>query len=199
MKKRWISFLLVVALVCSLGITGALAADPEAANESTITNPDTAWTVRRDLNLSKVLTENADGTFNLQLETYATGEVTTRVVTTQVPTDFVLVVDQSGSMAWSDIPTSYQDGTTKTWELSDISDTQARHIKSLGIDVIIAFDAGLNIEEVKEQAQKVVIDGKFWRNKVGYIDMSGIHNKVSPTDMGYRIFKRLVKERTKWI
>lgn len=81
----------------------------------------------------------------------------------------------------------------------DISDTQARHIKSLGIDVIIAFDAGLNIEEVKEQAQKVVIDGKFWRNKVGYIDMSGIHNKVSPTDMGYRIFKRLVKERTKWI
>ena len=81
----------------------------------------------------------------------------------------------------------------------DISNAQAKNIKSLGVDVIIAFDAGLDNEEVKEQAKKVIIDGKLWRNKVGYIDMNGIHNKVSPTDMGYRAFKKLTKERTKWI
>lgn len=81
----------------------------------------------------------------------------------------------------------------------DISNAQARHIKSLGVDVIIAFDAGLPEEEIKEQARKVIIDSKFWRNKVGYIDMSKAHNKVSPTDMGYKAFKKIVKERTKWV
>lgn len=81
----------------------------------------------------------------------------------------------------------------------DISNTQAKYIKSLGIDIIIAFDAGLPEDEIKEQAQKIVIDGKLWRNKVGYINMDGIHNKVSPTDMGYKAFKKIVKERIRWV
>lgn len=81
----------------------------------------------------------------------------------------------------------------------DISKTQAQNIRSLGVDIVVAHDAGLDCDEVEDQARKVILDSKFWRNKVGYIDMTGIHNKVSPTDMGYKIFRKLVKERTRWI
>lgn len=47
--------------------------------------------------LSKTATDNRDGSYTLRMEAYTTGEVTTVVKTT--PVDFVLVLDQSGSMA----------------------------------------------------------------------------------------------------
>ena len=81
----------------------------------------------------------------------------------------------------------------------DISKTQAKNIKSLGVDIIIAFDEGLSNDEVEEQARKVVLDGKYWRNKVGYIDMNGLKSKVSPTDLGYKAFKKLTTTRVRWI
>lgn len=47
--------------------------------------------------LSKTATDNRDGSYTLRMEAYTTGEVTTVVKTT--PVDFVLVLDQSASMA----------------------------------------------------------------------------------------------------
>lgn len=76
----------------------------------------------------------------------------------------------------------------------DISDVQARRIKSLGVDVIIAFDQGISKDILIEQCQKVKINNQFFCNKVGYIDMSGEADKVSPTDMGMQKFKELNKE-----
>ena len=73
----------------------------------------------------------------------------------------------------------------------DISEVQARRIKSLGVDVVIAFDQGIARDVLLEQCDKVRIDNQFFRNRVGYIDMSGMPNKVSPTDMGMEKFLEL--------
>lgn len=50
------------------------------------------------LNMSKTATANADGSYTIRMETFTTGKVTTTTSTT--PVDVVLVLDQSGSMAY---------------------------------------------------------------------------------------------------
>ena len=50
------------------------------------------------LNLSKTATANADGSYTIRMEAFTTGKVTTTTSTT--PVDVVLVLDQSGSMAY---------------------------------------------------------------------------------------------------
>lgn len=76
----------------------------------------------------------------------------------------------------------------------NISETQARHIKSLGVDVIIAYDQGIETDFIKSECDKVRISNQFFQNKVGYIDMNGMPEKVSPTDMGMQKFIELNKE-----
>lgn len=51
------------------------------------------------LNLSKTATANADGSYKIRMEAFTTGKVTTTTSTT--PVDVVLVLDQSGSMAYN--------------------------------------------------------------------------------------------------
>lgn len=50
------------------------------------------------LNLPKTATANADGSYKIRMEAFTTGKVTTTTSTT--PVDVVLVLDQSGSMAY---------------------------------------------------------------------------------------------------
>lgn len=50
---------------------------------------------------SKTAAKNADGTYKIRLESYVTGSTTSSTVTETIPTDIVLVLDQSGSMAES--------------------------------------------------------------------------------------------------
>ena len=51
------------------------------------------------IKLIKDATPNKDGSYTIRMEAYATGESVTTVVSEDVPTDIVLVLDQSGSMA----------------------------------------------------------------------------------------------------
>ena len=51
------------------------------------------------ISMSKTATANKDGSYTITLETYATGEKTISEITKDVPTDIILVLDQSGSMA----------------------------------------------------------------------------------------------------
>ena len=51
------------------------------------------------LNLSKTATANADGSYKIRMEAFTTGKVTT--TTSIAPCDIVLVLDQSGSMAYN--------------------------------------------------------------------------------------------------
>lgn len=50
------------------------------------------------LELKKTAETKADGSYRIRLEAYATGESITQIVTEEVPTDVILVLDQSGSM-----------------------------------------------------------------------------------------------------
>lgn len=55
--------------------------------------------------VNKYLTPNGNGKYDLTLEAYTTETNQTKVE--KVPTDFVIVVDQSGSMSERDMPTGY--------------------------------------------------------------------------------------------
>lgn len=81
----------------------------------------------------------------------------------------------------------------------DISPTQALYIKRLGVDVIIGFDAGVEIDCCIEQAQKVKVDNRLWNNRVGYIDMRDEPDKCSPTDRGRINFEQLTKTKVVWL
>lgn len=81
----------------------------------------------------------------------------------------------------------------------DISNTQALYLKRLGVDIIIGFDAGIDKDCCAEQARKVLMNNRLWKNRVGYIDMSDVADKNSPTDMGAKEFKRLMKQKVVWL
>lgn len=51
------------------------------------------------ISMSKTATANADGSYTITLEAYATGSKVISEITKDVPTDIILVLDQSGSMA----------------------------------------------------------------------------------------------------
>ena len=60
-------------------------------------NSGTGTSEAEGIEVNKTATANADGTYTLNLEAYATGDL--KIVTESKPTDIVLVLDQSGSMA----------------------------------------------------------------------------------------------------
>lgn len=84
--QRALAFLLCLLMVATLlPVMGASAAEGDVSATG--------------VELNKTLSLETDGTYTITLEAYATGTVTTTTVTEPVPTDFVLVLDQSGSMA----------------------------------------------------------------------------------------------------
>lgn len=87
MKKR------VTALLACLALCGSLL----AAGAPVFAAPDD--TADSGMVLHKTAQANQDGSYTIQLEAYATGEKLITEVTKDVPTDIVLVLDQSGSMA----------------------------------------------------------------------------------------------------
>ena len=86
-----------------------------------------------------------------------------------------------------------------------ISKIQERYIKSLMCkNVIVAFDEGLQEDEIKYEAKKLLNDNKMIHNNVFYIfdDTGEIlkkGSKDSPSDHGAEIFQRMMKERIKKI
>ncbi|MCI6999228.1 MAG: VWA domain-containing protein [Clostridiales bacterium] len=87
-KSKAISLLLCLSLLASLLIPGTLAMPAKAAEGGT----------DNGMVISKTATANTDGTYTIQLEAYATGSKIISDVKKDVPTDIVLVLDQSGSM-----------------------------------------------------------------------------------------------------
>lgn len=105
--KTWKQALaLVLALVMALSLVAlpSFAADEDAAdgtlpNGVSVVNPGGPTEGVTGMEMSKTLQLNADGkTGILTLEAYATGN--SQVVQKDVPLDIVLVLDQSGSMAY---------------------------------------------------------------------------------------------------
>ena len=77
-------------------------------------------TTDKGMEISKTATANGDGTYTIKLEAYATGSKVISEVTKDVPTDIVLVLDQSGSMA-DDI------GTVSFSAYSNSNSTNSQH------------------------------------------------------------------------
>ena len=92
MKKRVLSMLLVMLLVFSLLPAAALAAVSDPINPAPVQDEKDA------LHMTKNLIANGDGTYKVVIEAWATGQVDVHTITEAVPTDFVMVLDQSGSM-----------------------------------------------------------------------------------------------------
>lgn len=86
-----------------------------------------------------------------------------------------------------------------------ISDTQAKHIKSMFIPkIILAYDEGLNEEDVIAEAEKLKMNNQIYKNQVGYIyDREHKYlpegSKASPSDLGKEIFVKLIKECVVWL
>ena len=86
-KTRAISLLLSLSLICAMLVPGAAAfAENEGGSDNGMV-------------INKTAEPNGDGSYTITLEAYATGSKVISQVTEDVPTDIVLVLDQSGSMA----------------------------------------------------------------------------------------------------
>lgn len=83
-KTKILSLLLCLSLFCALIVpcTKAYAkSDPDSG-----------------MKISKTATANGDGSYTITLEAFATGSKVITEQKTDIPTDIVLVLDQSGSM-----------------------------------------------------------------------------------------------------
>ena len=87
-KTKAVSLLLSLALLASLAVPGTLALSAQAEGEQG----------NSGMVISKNATANADGTYTITLEAYATGNKIITETKKDIPTDIVLVLDQSGSM-----------------------------------------------------------------------------------------------------
>ena len=83
-KTKILSLLLCLSLFCALIVPGTRAYADNA--------PDSG------VKISKTATANNDGSYTITLEAFATGSKVITEQKTDIPTDIVLVIDQSGSM-----------------------------------------------------------------------------------------------------
>ena len=69
------------------------------------------------IEVNKTIAPSQDGSaYDLTLEAYSTADISSYQVLEKIPTDYIVVVDQSGSMAETDMPTSYKAAGNKTLE-----------------------------------------------------------------------------------
>lgn len=103
-KSKVLSLLLSLSLLASLVIPGALALPTRAAD-----GQDNSGMV-----ISKTAEADGNGGYKITLEAYATGEKIITETKTDVPTDIVLVLDQSGSMEQKMSTYSFQEYTDRS-------------------------------------------------------------------------------------
>lgn len=101
-NRRFVAAFLALVFAIStmvLGLNFATKADDSLANltPTATTDPESGMV------LSKYLTPNSNGNYDLTMEAYTTADEVE--ITEKIPTDFVVVVDQSGSMDTADMPT----------------------------------------------------------------------------------------------
>lgn len=109
--KRVLSLLLAVLMVAGL-ILVPVSADGESTGGKSyqgmeVVDAGGVTEGTSGLVMSKTLMPYEDGKHQLQLEVYTTGETVSSTIQVDAPTDIVLVLDQSGSMAWNIATTTY--------------------------------------------------------------------------------------------
>lgn len=95
--QRALAFLLCLLMVATLlPVMGA-----SAAVGSNVINNAADPVEQGGLVVTKTLSEGTDGNYSIELTAYATGSTSTTTTPVDKPMDIVLVLDQSGSMAYS--------------------------------------------------------------------------------------------------
>lgn len=87
----------------------------------------------------------------------------------------------------------------------DVSDTQAKYLKALMTSkIVLAYDEGLEEDQIRFQAEKLVLNNAVFKNRVGYI-FDREHavlpegSKASPSDYGKAAFSELMKNHITWL
>lgn len=87
----------------------------------------------------------------------------------------------------------------------DISNIQAKYLKALMTKkIVLAYDEGLEEDNVRMQAEKLVLNNTVFKNNVGYIyDKNNVvlprGSKASPSDFGKNVFLELIHNHIIWI
>ena len=114
--KKVLSLVLCLAMVLSLVLPTVVHAEDSATS---------------GMEISKKAVANDDGSYTITLEAYGTGDKVTTTVTNEKPTDIVLVLDQSGSMAQNNMGTisfvPYEPYVQSWWGDSGDGTTNADH------------------------------------------------------------------------
>lgn len=115
-NRRFVAAFLALVFAIStivLGINFATKAEDTQQTQAVTKGASSNLVVDKTISLAN------DNTYTLTLSAYAKGAI--KNVTTQIPTDYVLVVDQSGSMDTEDMPTDYVEATMPSggWTFDD--------------------------------------------------------------------------------
>ena len=109
-NNKLISLLLSIfmSFTCFTTFVPVLA-EKDSAIDDTSSNTDS-----NGMHVAKTAVKNDDDTYTIRLEAYATGSKVITEVSKDVPTDIVLVLDQSGSMEEKMTTYSFRPYTDKT-------------------------------------------------------------------------------------
>ena len=99
-KRKALTLLLSLAILLSLALPAATARADDGGIGEDNGDINELGTEIDGLKLDKTAVYNEErGCYTITLEAYATGEKTTTVVSKDIPTDIILLLDQSGSMS----------------------------------------------------------------------------------------------------
>lgn len=76
-----------------------------------------------------------------------------------------------------------------------LSPRQIKIIKSLAVDVCIAYDSDVPLEEMIEEGKNCMIDNIFFNNTVTVLDMDGLGDKISVFDLNKEVVDKTLEER----
>ena len=92
---------------------------------------------------------------------------------------------------------AYQMGITNVVAIGchSLSPRQIKIIKSLAVDVCIAYDSDVPLEEMIEEGKNCMIDNIFFNNTVTVLDMDGLGDKISVFDLNKEVVDKTLEER----
>ena len=92
---------------------------------------------------------------------------------------------------------AYQIGITNVVAIGchSLSPRQIKIIKSLAVDVCIAYDSDVPLEEMIEEGKNCIIDNIFFNNTVTVLDMDGLGDKISVFDLNKEVVDKTLEER----
>lgn len=142
-KIKILSLLLCFALLVGILMPGAFALEAKAADTS-----GDSGTTAEGIEVNKTAAVDKDGNYTITLEAYATGSKVITSESKDMPTDIVLVLDQSGSMDWCIVCGNEMDG----WydyhysytETTQISQNSTYYIKSESSYTEVSYCTGLH-------------------------------------------------------